>query len=60
MAEYRVRLWLVRLKEMKSKTAVRLCLVSPLDVKGKEDKYSGSNTCATWYSIPLRTDKAYI
>ena len=52
MAEYQVRLWLVLLKETKSKTAVRICRVlvqdgrvpgSTLagDVKGMEGKDSG-------------------
>ena len=60
MAEYQIRLWLVMLKERKVKTAVRIWLVPPLDVKRKEGKHSGSYTCATGYSISLRKDKAYI
>ena len=54
MAEYRVRLWLVMLKERKAKTAVRILRVLVEDgrvpgstlvsyVKGKEGKDSCSN-----------------
>ena len=59
------------LNKRKVRTAVRLRRVVVEDGrvpgrtldssdKGKEGKDNGSNTCATGYSIPLSTDKAYI
>ena len=49
VAEYRVRLWLVLLKEWKEKTTVRIWLVSPLDVKGNEGNYGGGGWQSTGF-----------